>query len=125
MRGVKLIALPLSHMTTSTKPDPWRHRAPPTALHQSLPSASAREPPLESLDPLSKTRLVKFAPFQCATLFSNLADAVAYEVEDPQYGYDDVGAPSPAVFQAEVHRAAGAAPEEPGTGDYLVPGQDD
>lgn len=48
-----------------------------------------------------------------------------YEVEDPQYGYDDVGTPPPAVTQAEVHIAAGGAPEEPGTEDYLVPGQDD
>lgn len=98
---------------------------PATALPQSLPSTSAREPPLESLDPLSKTCPVNFAPFQCATLFLNPADAVAYEVEDPQYGYDDVGTPAPAVVQAEVHIAAGGAPEEPSTEDYLVPGRDD
>lgn len=56
-------------------------------------------------------------------LFLNPADAVTYEVDDPQYGYDDIGEPSPAVTQAEVHHAVGGAPEESNE-DYLVPGQD-
>lgn len=130
-RRETLTVLPHSHMMMSKKPNPWRRRAPlmtpltmpPKVLPLSRPSTSARKSPLESLNPLSKTCLVNFVPIQCVTLFLNHADAVTYEVEDPQYGYDDVGEPTPAVTQAEVHRAAGCAPEE-STEDYLVPGQD-
>lgn len=119
--------LPRSHTMMSKKPNPLHCRAPPTTPLKVLPwghpSTSARKPPLESLEPLSKTRPVNFAPIQCLTLLLNPADAVTYEVDDPQYGYDDVEVPTAAVTQADVHRAAGGAREE-STEDYLVPGQD-
>lgn len=126
-----LTVYPHSHTMTSKRPNPCGRRTPPKArltmppkvLPQSHPSTSARKPPLESLNLLSKTCRVSLAPIQCETLFLNPADAVNYEVDDPLYGYDDIGEPAPPPTQAEVHSAAGRAPKE-STEDYLVPGQD-